>query len=287
MKGILRKLRYDTVNQFIRGAEDTIKENPQEHLETVPVFSHRAYRRISDSWKYALLEFCVLVIPIETAFLFFYPEITRFIVETASIALSSYVPSGEMIVFQKSFLQGTIYLLDIPGKYPSPLFSFVFFCIAVMGIFLVWRIKLYQPLGLWLIFLSCINILSSLVFILLPHTFPYTMLKFSELYITTEVGMWLFVPVIMGIAILPIPAGIFTKFITVLLTALYSVLFGTVRYVVFLFVISKLSYIFMPVLYFSFGPLVDFVYIVGIYSLYVSKVAENITQDFRVWKWVF
>jgi hypothetical protein len=113
------------------------------------------------------------------------------------------------------------------------------------------------------------------------------MLKFSELYITTEVGMWFFVPVIMGIALLPIPAGIFSKFVILFLTLLYSMIFGIVRYIVFLFIIAKLSYLFMPVLYFSLGPLVDFIYIVGIYSFYVSKVAENIAQDCKVWKWVF
>jgi hypothetical protein len=99
--------------------------------------------------------------------------------------------------------------------------------------------------------------------------------------------MWFFVPVIMELAILPIPSSIFSKGIIIFLTVLYSILFGIVRYIVFLFVIAKFSYIFMPVLYFSFGPLVDFVYIVGIYSLYVSKVAERITKDFRIWKWVF
>ncbi len=191
------------------------------------------------------------------------------------------------MIFQKSFLQGTICLLDLPGKYPSPLFSFTFFCIALLSIYLVLRIRLYRPVGLWLIFLSGINILSSVLFILLPSEFPYTMVKFSELYITTEVGMWFFVPVIMELAILPIPSSIFSKGIIIFLTVLYSILFGIVRYIVFLFVIAKFSYIFMPVLYFSFGPLVDFVYIVGIYSLYVSKVAERITKDFRIWKWVF
>jgi hypothetical protein len=205
----------------------------------------------------------------------------------AKFALSSCVPIEDMIIFSQPFLQGTIYLLELPGKYPSPLFSFLFFCSAVLSIYIVLRSKLYQPLGLWLMFLSGINILSSILFVLLPSVFPYSMFKFSELYVTTEVGMWLFVPVIMGIALLPIPAGIVSKWLIISLTILYSMFFGIVRYIVFLFVISRFSYIFMPVLYFSFGPLADFVYIVGIYSLYVSKVADNITQDSGMWKWVF
>jgi hypothetical protein len=110
---------------------------------------------------------------------------------------------------------------------------------------------------------------------LLPSAFPYSMLKFSELYITTEVGMWFFVPVIMGVALLPIPAGIGSKWLIMVVTILYSIVFGIVRYVVFLFVIVKFSYIFMPVLYFCFGPLVDFVYIVGIYSESISAFCHG------------
>ena len=202
-------------------------------------------------------------------------------------ALAPYVPAGELTIFSTSFLHSTIYLLDLPGKYPSPLFSFIFFCVSVLGIYLATKIKYYRPVGLWIIFLSSINILSSIVFLLLPHTFPYTVLKFSELYVSTEVGMWLFVPVLMGMSLLPVPAGILSKGSIMVLSVLYSMIFGMLRYIVFLFIITKFSYIFMPVLYFSFGPLVDFVYVVGIYSLYVSKVSERIAQDHRLWKWVF
>ena len=163
----------------------------------------------------------------------------------------------------------------------------MFFCGSLLSIYLATKIKYYRPVGLWIIFLSGITILSSVVFILLPHTFPYTVLKFSELYVTTEVGMWLFVPLVMGMSLLPVPAGILSKGAVIILSVLYSVVFGVMRYIVFLFVISEWSYIFMPVLYFAFGPLLDFVYVVGIYSLYVSKVSERIAQDYRVWKWVF
>jgi hypothetical protein len=229
----------------------------------------------------------LLIIPLDVALFFFFPEITHLMNKAAKLALAPYVPVTDMLVFSRSFLQNTIYLLELPGKYPSPLLSFLFFCSAVLIIYIVKRTKLNQPVGLWLIFLSGVNILSSMLFMLQPSAFPYSMLKFSELYITTEVGMWFFVPVIMGAALLPIPSGIGSKWLIMAVTILYSIVFGIVRYIVFLFVIAKFSYIFMPVLYFCFGPLVDFVYIVGIYSLYVSKVAESITEDSRIWKWVF
>ncbi len=205
----------------------------------------------------------------------------------AKYALLSYVPIEDMMIIKKPFIACDMYMLNLPGKYPSPLFSFLSFLVALLIIFLVFKSRIYQPIATWLIFLFGINLISSAIFILAPSIFPYTMQHFSELYITTEVGMWLFVPVIMGIALLPIPANIFSKFIVIVLTIFYSIVLGIVRYIVFLFILTKLSYIFMPVLYFSFGPLVDFIYIVGIYSLYVSHFAEKMVRDLKIWKWIF
>lgn len=218
---------------------------------------------------------------------FFFSEITLFMNRVAKFTLAPHIPVTDMLIFSRSFLHDTLYLLELPGKYPSPLLSFLFFVSAIVCIVVVKRSRLNQPAGLWLLFLSGVNILSSVIFMLWPSSFPYSMLQFSELYVTTEVGMWFFVPVIMGIALTSIPAGCISKGLIMVVTIVYSVVFGIVRYIVFLLVIAKCSYIFMPVLYFCFGPLIDFVYIVGIYSLYVSKVAERVTDDYRIWKWVF
>jgi hypothetical protein len=252
-----------------------------------PIIYHRAYRKISDSGRHVILEFFLFVIPLEIAIFLLYPEVTYIVSSSAKYALSSYLPIEDMMIIKKSFITSDIYMLNLPGKYPSPLFSFLSFLVALINIFLVFKSRIYQPIAMWLVFLLGINLISSAIFILAPSSFPYTMQHFSELYITTEVGVWLFVPVIMGLALLPIPTNIFSKFIITVLTTFYSIIFGIVRYIVFLFILTKLSYIFMPVLYFSFGPLVDFIYIVGIYSLYVSHFAEKLPQDLEIWKWIF
>jgi hypothetical protein len=130
-----------------------------------------------------------------------------------------------------------------------------------------------------------IHTVSSLYFLLFPAYFPYTGSDYSQLYMLQEVGIWFFMPVIMGLAILPMPASILYKAGIMLLIYLYSLLFGLVRYIVFLMIISKISMIYMAVLFFALGPLIDFLYSVGIYSLYVNKIARRLAEDFSIWRW--
>ena len=43
----------------------------------------------------------------------------------------------------------------------------------------------------------------------------------------------------------------------------------------------------MAVLYFTFGPFLDFLYIVGFYSYTMSKLSKMINDKAGDWKWLF
>jgi hypothetical protein len=139
----------------------------------------------------------------------------------------------------------------------------------------------------WIIFISSINLISSIFFMLTPSIFPYDMENFSELYVKTEVAIWFFVPVVMGITLLLLPSSIISMFSIAVLTLLYSIVFGILRYIVFLYVLKMFSYIFMPLLFFAFGHFMDFTYMVGIYALYSSVIARKMNNRVEVgaWKW--
>jgi len=40
-------------------------------------------------------------------------------------------------------------------------------------------------------------------------------------------------------------------------------------------------------MFFIFGPLVDFFYVIGIYSFYVNIVGKQAKKDWEIWKWSF
>jgi len=176
-----------------------------------------------------------------------------FMGRTAKLALSSYIPMEDMMLLRQSFLQSTIYLLDLPGNILHhvlvPLFLF---CIPEH--ISCTKNKTVQTSG----FMACLSVrhqysLISTIHAPAVYVPVYHAKIFRALYHNRSRHV-VFCPVIMGIALLPIPAGIFSKF--VILFWLYSIrwFFGIVRYIVFLFIIAKLSYLFMPVLYFSLVP---------------------------------
>jgi len=99
--------------------------------------------------------------------------------------------------------------------------------------------------------------------------------------------MWLFIPFILGMAVTLLPTPIYLRLVLIFFAVTYSIVFGTLRYIIFLFIISKCSVIYMALLFFAFGPLIDFVYIVGIYSFYTNRLAYNLKSSNSIWKWSY
>jgi hypothetical protein len=103
----------------------------------------------------------------------------------------------------------------------------------------------------------------------------------------TQIGVWIFIPIIMGIALIPIPSSFLTKFLIVFLTLSYSIIFGSIRYAFFMHTLLNFSYIFSAPLYFIFGPFIDFSYVVGTYSFYVGIIAKKLQKTEEAWKWIY
>lgn len=251
------------------------------------IFYHRAYRRASIRGKNLFLESIFLLLPLLITILFLYPEITFLINRFAKSILLSSLPNADIEIIRKSYMFSNVYILGLHGKYPSVMLSFSLFLFSLLSISLTPMTKIPRPIVAWVIFVSSINLISSIFFVLSPSIFPYDIENFSEFYIKTEVSIWLFVPILMGTTLLFIPSNILVRFSIVVLTLLYSVVFGTLRYAVFLYILKKFSYIFMPLLFFAFGPLMDFTYMVGIYSLYCSIIARksNNRAEIGPWRW--
>ena len=193
-----------------------------------------------------------------------------------------------MEIINTKFMYRHVYLLDLPGKYPSSFFSLISAVISLLTMFIVPKIKfITRPLTMWIVIISFINFVSSLFFIFFPDRFPYDVAIFSELYIKTEVSIWLLIPLVMTMGFLPLPSNMIKKIVIVASTLCYSIIFGCIRYIVFLYSLAKFSYLFMPLMFFIFGPLIDFIYMVGIYAYYVNIVSNQVKKDMKVWDWLF
>jgi len=251
------------------------------------IYYHRAYRKITSSGRVFTLEFLAITLPLVLLILLLYPLITERICLLAKDILSSYYPSGAIKLIKQAYLLGDITIIDSPETFPSFLTSFINLIVSLGLIIILPRVRKNKNIAIYLLYLAVINLVSSLFFILFSTHFPYPAVRFSDLYIKTEISMWLFIPVILGMAFLPLPSSIFPKLGLIIFTLIYSVIFGALRYIIFLFIIYKFSVIYMALLYFAFGPFIDFVYIVGIYCFYNTKLAHNLKGKESVWKWSY
>ena len=216
------------------------------------IYYHRAYRKITGSGWLFLVELAIVTLPLSILILFIYPYITEQMGRIAQAVLLSYYLPGTIKVIGQSFLLGDVSIVSIPGTYPSALVSFVNFIISLVLIIFLPFAKKGKNIAIFIVFLAVINLVSALFFTLSPFEFPYTATEFAELYVKTEISMWLFIPLILGMALLPLPAPIYPKLFLIVIALIYSIIFGTLRYIIFLYIISKFSVIYMALLFFAF-----------------------------------
>jgi len=251
------------------------------------ILYHRSYRKISGSAGLFFLQFLFIALPLSLIIALFYPEITLFVCRIAKAALSTCFPVDAVKIIAAPYVIGEISIIHLPSQFPSVLNSLINAIVCLILLVCLPKIEMAKPIVTFCMVVVFINFVSSLFFLFFAYRFPYELADYSVLYMKQQIGIWFFVPVIMGFAMLPLPSTLLSKSITMLITVFYSLLFGTVRYVVFLFILSKVSMLYMAILFFVFGPLVDFIYIVGIYSIHAMRLAEKIKGDFGFWKWSY
>jgi len=253
------------------------------------VYYHRAYRKITGSrWVFAV-QFLLVTIPLSLLILLGYPELTKWMSNIARYILSSSFAPGSLQIVQQTFLleDRDVFLLIAPNSYPSTLTSFISSVVMLLLIFIFQLSEKNKNLAVFAIFVALIHMVSSIFFTLVPYLFPYTFTDFTELYYKTVICIWLFIPFLLSMAILPLPAPFMPKFVIIILTLIYSFAFATLRWVIFLYVLAKFSFIYMALLFFILGPLIDFVYVVGIYAVYTTQLAKKLKGSESVWHWLY
>jgi hypothetical protein len=251
------------------------------------ILYHRSYRKVAGSMWDFFLQFLLIAVPLSLVIVFFYPQITQTVCVIARALLAPYYPDDALRIIQIPFIMGPTSILDLPSKYPSVLFCTINALVSLILLVLLPAVKNAKHLYIFVIVVLFINFMSSLFFMFFPYRFPYEVVDYSEFYMKQQINIWFFVPIIMGLAILPLPSDLTSKSATLLITFCYSLVFGTTRYVVFLFILTKASLLYMAVLFFVLGSLVDFIYIVGIYSVHVTMLAKKMKGDFASWKWLY
>lgn len=218
----------------------------------------RTYRRIEADKKKCILYIVILIL---LGFLLMWTQIddlTRMICKICAGVLKKYEPHMYVGIRSETYpLFGKISYLSAGTVYPGIQISLINTGISLAAIILLaglpWK---GRPLAIYLILCSAIHLINSLWFVFGEKYFPYTLTVYSNLYMLQEIGIWVmfFVMTVMVTGIIG-DRGVIYKLLTLLAVMLYSIVFGTVRYVIFIWLLYRFSVIYMAFFYFIIGPI--------------------------------
>lgn len=140
----------------------------------------------------------------------------------------------------------------------------------------VWRTtRIPGPLRLLLAYNLALLTASALYLLFAGHL-GYDAEEFSRLYLRTIVVVWLVAPVFLAGLSLALPFSPAERVGLALLTLGYDILFCAVRYALFVWLLTGLGAVVMANLYLFLGPLLDVIYFVGIFAMFVLRLGRRL-----------
>ena len=252
--------------------------NIYERRKRTKIYFSRTYRHFKVNYKEQLIFLFALILPSVLLFLLFYTEISRFIAEVSRFVFSAVFPANSMEITKSDFfpLFGGVYHLDLQSK--SPTYNEIWINLALTLALLVVsflagrREKKRTPLPIYFSMILLIHLVSVVYFLFARYYFPYTAAKYSELYIKQQVVIWLALMIVSGFVLGIIGFGNIKRRILLYFGLIgYSFVFGIVRFITFTYIVSAGSSLYMASLFFTLGPLYDFLYFIFLYSIFVNK----------------
>ena len=251
------------------------------------IFLHRAYKRLPGvTWR-QMAGMVVIVGLFKAGLVLWHEPLTSgFVAAVAAVLTRCGVPSATFVAPFLPHLVETMPVLTTAYSFPGKEFSLICLLLATLALVVVPSLRrLPRALVIYTCFFAMLTVVSGAFFILVPELFPYDMSEFSRLYMGTELGIWFMLPLVMGLALGPVPAPLAEKALVILVNLAYSLVFGAVRFATFVIVLREALVFFMAGLFFALGPFVDFVYVVAIYSLYLNHVSLRMRGSERTWQW--
>lgn len=241
------------------------------------IYYARTYRKLkSGGWK-GVLFVCILVIPALFLLLWKCPEITRGMSWLAVRLLCDRFRGLQIQIVESKFpVIGKISMVELPTVYPNMMEIIVNLLVMTgLVIFACTGKRKGKPVSIFSLIVLVTHLINCVYFLFGSNYFPYTAYQYSDLYMKQQIGIWMFFIILAGCTIgFMGNRGILYKILAFWGTLLYSGIFGVARYVFFLYILERFSIFYMALLFFVFGPFFDFLYLVGIYALYINKMEK-------------
>ncbi len=265
-----------------KNSRESQSEDPKEL-----VYYHRSYRKIPLPEKKHVIPFLLVIVLLELLLYFFFPDITHLVNRCSRQILIHSMPVEHVQWIRTEFLWNPMVVLSVPGSYPGGWVSLIHLILTLVILIAIPKMRIPKPIAVILGLVSFIHLVSALFFLIFPDRFPYQVLDFSTTYAEMVVLIWFLIPVVYGFTLYPLPASLFSKTLLILFSLVFSMVFHLFRYALFLYVLHTYSFLFMAVLFFCFGVLLDMTWMVGFYSFYLSLLSRKLSRDMSVWQWLY
>ncbi len=265
-------------------------KNEKETIKRRIRLSH-TYRHLRVEHLRQNLYLWFLIIPFLVFFLYNYSNITLFMSNLVKDILSNVIPSTNLTIESSQFLPyfGEVSFINLPTAVYNNELNYITLLISIILLaFVLTGRRKGHPVSIFVAIGLFVQIISSIFFLFAAAEFPYSATIYSELYIKQQVSLWLFFFIILGVVTVLLGNGYFLYnvfFLTSIMT--YSFVYGILRYVTYLYILSEVSTIYMAALFFTFGPLFDFLYVTYFYGHYVSRIisVNEKRESEEIWEW--
>ena len=257
--------------------------------EKKQIFYARTYRHLQFNLRDCLIFTFLFVIPLTILFLLYYDELSGamgylaawFLYRTTGVA-----PGFSTAEFIPQL--GPVYYLNFVTELPDYGVILINMAVTLLAGGVLFLKKLRgKPLSVYLQIMLFVHFVSCMFFLLGRDIFPYEVEDYSRLYVQQQVGIWITFLVLIGLVEGILGRGaVLYRVLIMFVILIYSFVFGTVRYGLFLWVLRQYSVLYMPVMFFSLGPFFDFLYFVMIYTISANYMIKRNDNKFRNdWAW--
>lgn len=252
------------------------------------IYYSRTHRHLNPNFLRMSLFFIFFVVPSLILYIWSYSDLSALVMKIASMLTSRYIDPSTIGLSSGEFLPkfGDVYFLTVDSYLPSTTQSLTHVVVTILLMFIVkYTLNSQMHMKIYILVALGIHLSSAIFMLFFVELFPYSLVDYSEIYMKQQIGIWLSIFSIVTLLSGSINYTGISKFVFVILASIYSFIFGVVRYCVFIGLMHHFSLIFMASFFFSFGPFIDFLYLVWMYSIFMRHITVRFNNKRGIVKW--
>lgn len=252
------------------------------------IYYARTYRRIKLNLRESLSFIGFIVLPVLIIYMCNIEGLIELVTALGVLVLSKVIGVEYIQIETTDYSKWwTIRYIDLPTTYPD--FNAV--CINLIICLIIWLVmqilrKTGRPVAVYMIYCMCVHIVNCVFFIITPESMPYDIGDYSSIYLKQQIGIWMMFIVVAGLSFgLSGKSYLVYKIMAFVGVCGYSFVFGVARYILFLYLLYRFSVLYMAIMFFVVGPMIDFVYFVSIYATFMNTMTREYEKGSKKGEW--